>query len=571
MSFHLEALVDFPDDAMAAKQPITPACIDAMMARLAASGVRRVSWATYGDGHGGYFLPGGLDPGWTNYVETLKALQNPLQVAVECGHRHGLEVYGYFKPYETGPAMVFPDASPEARTYGRLSQIGGYLTWIDPFVVNNPGLRLQRKPMESPYGSHSRPVCAIRLIKKDDTPTRVTRDHLRIWTSEQNYRYRPASVDFHVRETVEVAPEEVCSLDGTVVTPRGGSVRVLTLTGFSLIDRYILVTTDFREGPGDFENLGTELLVALDENNVEIPGVFSSGAAVWEGDRVDFRTWGLVFDFGWTRQKAVLDAPNTAPPDAVGYGSGRTGLIAFAQGRNEYLPGALCETEPEVQAYWLRCIQEMIAADVDGIDFRVENHSTHTDYPEEYGYNPVITDRAAVRNPGDPFAAVPAVRGEAYTAFLRQAKAALSLEGRRMRINLNVDFFRPDPPPVRLPAYPLNIQFDWNTWVSEGLPDEAILRFFHIPFDAVFEDTVAQAMVAACHSKGIPVVFNRYINDAYEAEFNRVRADGRFSGFILYETASCLTFEAGGACRITSEPVERVICAHRGQQRPNTP
>ena len=32
----------------------------------------------------------------------------------------------------------------------------------------------------------------------------------------------------------------------------------------------------------------------------------------------------------------------------------------------------------------------MIAAGVDGVDFREENHSTHTDYPEDYGFNDVV-------------------------------------------------------------------------------------------------------------------------------------------------------------------------------------
>ena len=37
-----------------------------------------------------------------------------------------------------------------------------------------------------------------------------------------------------------------------------------------------------------------------------------------------------------------------------------TGFIAFARGRNEYLSGALCETEPQVQEFWLSCIEGML-------------------------------------------------------------------------------------------------------------------------------------------------------------------------------------------------------------------
>jgi len=63
--FALEAMVDFPDDAGSAPEPISEAHIDAMMRRLVECGVRRVSWGYYGDGHGGCFIPAGVleEPG----------------------------------------------------------------------------------------------------------------------------------------------------------------------------------------------------------------------------------------------------------------------------------------------------------------------------------------------------------------------------------------------------------------------------------------------------------------------------------------------------------------------------
>jgi len=556
-SFILEALVDFPDDAMKALAPITAPHIDAFMRVLSEAGVRRVSWGSYGDGHGGYLLPDGLDEAWTCYARTLDNLGNPLRVAVEAGHRYGIEVYGYFKPYETGPAVLLPEGSPEARAHGRLWQQGGYLAWLDPFVLRHPQLRIRRHS-DAAVGQQ-KPVCSIRLTKRDDAPTRITAEHLQIWTSELNYRYQRLPLNLEVAETVEPSPRDVHDLDGHLVTGAGEPVRVLTLSGFCLSDRHLLVTTDFQEGPADFENTGVDLMTALDAEGKEIPGVFATGAAVWEGKRVDFREWGLIFDFGWARQLVRLDEPNEAPTSSMGYGSGRKGLIAFSGGRNEYLPGALCETESAVQAYWLSWVQEMIDAGVDGVDFRVENHSTHSDFAEEYGFNDVVLEGAAARNPQDPLAAVPAVRGEAYTSFLREAKALLSGHGRRMRINLNFDFFRPDPPAWRLPAYPLNMHFDWEQWVAEGLMDAAILRFYHQPFDFLFDDPVATAMIEACRQRNIPLVVNRYINDEYEAEFRRIRRDGRFDGFVLYETASMINWSDPGDMAITSAPA-RAVC-----------
>jgi len=512
--------------------------------------VRRVSWGYYGDGHGGCFIPAGVleEPGksWSR-AETYHRLGNPLRVAVEAAHRHGLELYAYYKPYETGVSLVYPEGSREAQRYGRLAHIGGRLTWMDRFVLDRPDLRIRRRTDDLPADVLTRPIHALRLVKKDDSPTRVTREHLHIWASPLNYRYRELPVDFDLHETVETSTKEVRDQDGNVLTRAGDPVRVLTLSGFQLTDPYLAVATDFADGPADFENSGTELLVALDAEGREIPGVFATGNTVWCRDQVDLYEWGLMFDYGWGRQPVRLDAP------VASEGRRTQGFIAFARGRNSCLPGALCETEPEVQAYWLSCIREMLAAGVDGVDFREENHSTHTDYPREYGYNPAVLAECARRGTDD----VAQVRGDAYTAFLQSAKALIAAAGRKMRYNLQVDWFRPDPVAGRALAYPSNIDFQWRRWIDEGLMDEAILRFYALPFDCVFEDPVAREMIERCRGKGIPIKVNRYIKpDTLIDEFRRVRQDGRFSGFILYETNSFTEMKVGGECEISVPEVE---------------
>ena len=575
--FTLETMIDFPDDVLYAQQVLTEAHLDAMMAGLAEIGIRRVSWDSYGDTHGGFFLPtgiadstgeGGISESWSRYGATLDILDNPLKTAVEAGHRHGIEVYGYYKPYETGPAMYFPEGTPEARAHGRLWKLGGYLTWLDPFVVQHPELRIKRR--DDALHGQGNPICTIRLTKKDDSPTRVTAEHLQLWTSKLNYRYERHSGAFEVAERIEPSPREVCDMDGRQLTALGDPVRVVTLSGFELRDPYVMVTTDFQEGPADFENTGTDMMAALDAGGSEITGVFATGAAIWEGDKADFRKWGLMFDDGWARMPIFLDDPNTTPPGPVGYGLGHRGVIAFTAGRNAYLPGALCETEPAVQAYWLRWVQEMIDAGVDGVDFRVEGHSTHTDYPDEYGYNDIVMERAAARRPNDPLGAVPQVRGEAYTAFLQEARALLREHGRAMRINLNIDYFRPDPPGAELPAYPRNIDFNWKQWVEMDLLDQAIMRFFNSPFDWLFDDPTAQAMIATCERHGVSIVVNRYMVDLTglpqmnadrEAEFRRVRQDGRFDGFILYESATMGGWDEQGKWSVTSDQARNVCRA----------
>ncbi len=547
-NFALEAFADFPDDAGSAPVPITAEHIDAMMQRLVECGVKRVSWEAYGDGHGGFFIPD-HNSSWKNMAQTYHVLgQNTLAIAVEAAHRHGLEIYAYMKPYETGPAAIFPEGSYEGMVYGRLNLIGGRMTWVDTFVVDHPHLRIKRRSDDLPTDIQSIPICSIKLRKKDDLPTRLTAEHIQIWASDLNFQYRKLDIPFTVTESIEPCSQDVHDLfSDNLVSAKGDPQRVFTLSGFELTDPYVLITTDFTDGTPDFDNTDLAMLSAYDSNGQEIPGVIASGTAIWFAEQVDFRNWGLMFDTGYNGQLINLDTPNL---------SGNKGIVAFARGRNEYLPGALCETEPEVQDFWFKCIDDLLDAGVDGIDFREENHSTHTNHPLEYGFNEVVLEKCRERGQID-LPTISAVRGDSYTEFLAKAKKQINARGKLMRIHFQMDWYRPNPHRHRMLAYPMNLDFQWQRWINEDLTDEAVLRFYSLPFDCIFKDEVAQEMIALCKSKNIPVTVNRYINpDTLEDEYKQVRDDGRFAGFILYETASYLQIKPNGACEISVSAVQ---------------
>jgi len=562
-TFLLETMVDFPDDATSAGRTLTHQDIDALMAKLASLGIRRVSWSYYGDGHGGLLTPTGYREDyqgeWDYYDASFRGLGNPLKVAVEAGHRYGLEVYAYFKPYETGPGYVFPEGSPEAKAWGVLDHKGGKMPWLDPFVRDHPNLRVKRRTDDISPGMESAPIKSIRLIKMDATPTRIRQDDIQIWTSPNNYRYQPIRVPFKLTDKVEEAPRGVYDINGKLLTRKGDPVRVLTISELDLQDKFILVTTSLKDGTPDFSNSGLEIMKALDESEREIPGVFATGGAIAFEASNDFRRAGLMFDHGFGAKVITLDSPNS---------NGKRGLIAFTRGRNEYLPGALCETEPAVQKFWLDCLEEMIDAGVDGVDFREENHSTHTDYPHDYGFNEVVLEKASSR-PGDLLTNIAEVRGDAYTEFLRACKNRLSKAGKRMRYNLQLDYLRPNPPANRLLAYSLNLNFQWRRWIDEGLMDEAIIRFFRLPPSAVFEDPYCQEIIAHCQKKGLPMTINRYVAQGFAGsnltkELQRFRADGRFSGFILYEVYEYIKYGAvPGELEISSASVAEAAASLR--------
>ncbi len=549
--FLIEALVDFPDDAIKASEPITPSHIDAMMDRLSASGVRRVSWCVYADGRGGYFTPT-HNKAYENLIRTYQVLgQNPLGIAVEAAHRYGMEIYAYYKPYETGPAIVYPEGSYEAKVYGRIRQIGGHVSWLDPFVVDHPHLRIKRRSDDQAPEYPIRPIETIKLYKCDALPTRMTREHLQIWVSDSNYCYQRLDTAFTLSDSIETCPRDIRDIfTGQFLIRRGESRRVITLSGFQLTAPYVLVTTDFAEGPADFANTDLEMLSVFDNEGEKIAGEIASDTTIYLGELLNFRNWGLVFDTGYNGGKKHLDFPG---------GNGRSGFVAFARGRNRYLPGALCETEQQVQDFWLHCIKSILATGVDGIDIREENHSTHTNHPQDYGYNEVVLEKCAERGRVNE-QTIAAVRGDAYTAFLMKAKQLINSRGKRMRINFQIDWYRSDPAACRRLAYPANLDFQWQRWIREELADEAVLRFYILPFDCIFNDAVAQDLIERCHDKGIPITINRYIKpQTLIDEYQRVRQDGRFAGFILYETCSFLKMLSGGGCVISEPAVEKLF------------
>ena len=464
-TFRLEALCDFPDDAEHTPQPLSPDHIDTFVQTLCGLGIRRLAWSYYADERGGHILP--CDPDTSDetmsryraIVDTYSLLGNPLAAGVRAGHRHGLEVYGNYKPYETGPGIPFPLGSPQAKRFGHLTKLDSQTSWLDPFVRDHPHLRIKRRSDDIPTDNATRPVATIKLFKCDDSPTRITKEHLQIWASSDNYQYKPLDIAFDLIECVETAERDVYTLQGTAyhnyaapITRTGDAVRTLTIQGLDLDAPFILITTHFKEGKPDFFNPATAMMRVYNDQGREIVGVLSNGSGIYNSRLIDFRNWGLLYDHGYGCMPDYLDGAND---------SGRSGLIAFARGRNTFLDGALCETEPEVQQFWLQCVAAILDTGVDGIDFRIENHSTHTDFPFDYGYNPVVLDQC--RDPENPTVEeIRRIRGDAYTAFLRKARNLITRRGKKMRINLELDYLRPDPLVNRLLAYPANMDVQWE-------------------------------------------------------------------------------------------------------------
>ncbi len=71
----------------------------------------------------------------------------------------------------------------------------------------------------------------------------------------------------------------------------------------------------------------------------------------------------------------------------------RYALMAVARGVDEFTPGSPCEAYAETREYWLNTIKDIVAAGFDGIEVRLQSHSTMTVDYYNYGYNEPIVEK----------------------------------------------------------------------------------------------------------------------------------------------------------------------------------
>ena len=575
--FKLSMTVDFFGDG--GRGLYTPGTLDLMMREARRMGVTRVYWQYLGDLEQERYGAGTnmLRTPWAKYGPlTLAAIGEPLEAAVGAAHRCGLEIFGVLKPYHTGMSATFPEGSPESDPATPMRRIGGSLQCFNPFMERFPHTRIQRRPIQAPPNLQGIPIRKIRLVKRDDSPTRIRNRHLEIWSSPDNYRYRRRPVDFRLEETVEPCFQEIRDYYGQTVTKKGDPVRVLNLTGLDLRDRYLLVATNFTDGPADFENTALGMIQVFGPDRQFIPIVVATGDATWVRPR-EFRTYGLEFDSGYGTRRFHLDgvrgpgAEGTTPKESqtrswhehraeLGRGAGG-GFIAFARGKNEHLPAAPCECYPEVQRLWTWRVNRMLEKGVDGVVLRVSAHGTLTDDPYEYGFNPPVVEayreRHGVdirREDFDPDL-LGALRGEAYTRFVRDASAMTRRAGKLFQVQVHTEAFRPDPVFGQLMGFPANIRFAWRQWLEEGLADAVTLRSSWYeaaedPLDGsparrskltnILADPVVGEVLEVTENLGLPVYLNRYVARAipiqeYIEDMERTWRDPRFAGFDLYE------------------------------------
>lgn len=466
----LDVTIDIDDDVWRSRGRLKPANIAGYMRQLKRLGIRRVYWLETPE----QILTGSA---LRDDHDGLAAIRDVVRAA----HDAQMEIYAIFKPFETRgyvtaphPVRLPPQKNTEdmliGRTYGKPS-----------FLLDHPSLRMHRKPSGD---KDEGPISTIRLWAQDNAPVKFGASDIEIWTSPINGEFQRYEEGFSFAESSEKR--------------NGESVRVVTLSGLEIGDanRYVLVRCQRRERGGAFRNRTLQLIEFQGPTGRTIPctgdqGVYARAEATEIQQRAWLAqngTWGIPEEFrlppaygeSLLQSGFKFEIAGSSPLRAFDGDGPVDGYVAAVRGHLEALD-TLQPLYPEVRAYWMSQVIALVKSGIDGMDFRVDNHAAWVSEPLAYGFDPPVIEayrrRYGVDIRTEPFDVQKwkAVQGDAYTDFLREARAYTRQQGVKMQVHVNA-LMGNVVPSWEINNVPANIEWQWQRWIREDLADSVLLK-----------------------------------------------------------------------------------------------
>lgn len=380
---------------------------------------------------------------------------------VSAARRHGLELFGQFKPFEAMP-RYFPHTLPSVPgsewvdLYGRLIR-------IPPFVAEHPEFCMKRWPGEDDPGG---PISTIRLVKGDAAPTAIRKEHLSLWTTDQLGRWDRCEQDFDLEETVE----EIAFF------PRAKRARVLNLTGLTLPPevRYIEVRlsedcpeTDFTTPLDRF----VELLGPSGQPLPSTPALKDPPPAIPPKDSHTRPTIRYLQDEAAQR---FADSPaalehlenmRSVSPARIGqtYAFHEARRATVARGKQPAIP-LLNPAHPEVRKHWLSEVEYMLDCGADGVNIRPSSHYHFwCKEPWAFGYNDVVLEQVS-----EPLniAEVAEVNGKGFDKMLGEAAELCHSRGKTLSVHVLTNAFHAQNSVGKILNF-ANFNWNWKRWIRE--------------------------------------------------------------------------------------------------------
>jgi hypothetical protein len=562
----LSALMDYPDDA---RHVFFESTMYEMMKKLKGIGVSRVCLQYYGDKSYGLFW-NHKAPTHREMVETAKNLPDYAKVFVEAAKAYGLETVVIMRPQEQGMWLTFSPYYEESRKYGGIPYTGGNMMITSNFLRRNPELRIKRRSYDIDPDAAARKVCKIRLFKQNNSHTRIRKEDLSLYISDDNSGYRKYKDNFsinylHKKATGDsVTAKFLPGYPEYILTKTGDEIEVMELSDLDIKERYIAVGVSCSGDVADdraFINTAVNIIKIYDENDEEIcssPGYASR--FIPEGS--DYLKVGFHFDDGLGEITAVkLDTGE------------KEEFAAVCKGKSEYVHGAVCACEPKVQEYWMKWLEKAMDAGFDYVGTRIECHSVHVDEPFAYGYNDCIKEEYIKRfgpcsEENMDLVKIARIRGDAYTRMLVESSRRTKERGLKFILTLNVEMLHHPIPAARRMAYPMNVEWQWERWLEETEPDEITIRSYQMTPEYILGDRRCREIVDKARERNVPLNLERYDYWDFAEDFRFVDESGIFDRMTLYETNDILRSDGkGGLVELKPELLDdlRTIMAGEGE------
>jgi hypothetical protein len=526
--FCLSVCVDFFDELILGSYD--RARIAALFALFRDAGVRRVYWIythRFADGSWARCPWAGI---CENAAVTQGQIGEFLPAAVSIAHELGMEIYAVYKPFDLAHLDSFPFGSEGARKFGiGLQSLSGELYWGLNTLTPYAHMRMTRRSDDLPADLPQRRIARIRFVGRDDSPTRLTPEHLTLTLSRDNGKYQRYDGPLTFRDAVE------------------SGRRVVTLDGLRIDEPFVAVHTPFRDEGATLRNQVGQLVQVQDDLGRPMPvtlGLVSRDDLhrAHLSNHTGLTLWSEKPTEGYQFNMPDFQAPER-PMAAV---DNRRGYLAIARGKERHIAGALAPAFEAVHDLWLSHIRDCLDAGVDGVDLRVAQHNRCLAW-DEYGYEqPILNEYQRRHGTSDPArmdrGKQEAILAERYTAFYQKAAALIRSRGKRVQLHVNL-----------LGARYMGMTWDWPGWIEQGLADEITLK------DVWPGDREKLALILPhAQSRGIALHTCPWLVDQKDADLratlpDRLRAAAAGSeeqGFIAYESASIAAIEADGKPRM---------------------
>jgi hypothetical protein len=361
-------------------------------------------------------------------------------------------------------------------------------------------------------------IGSITFTPERDLPRVLDPSRIRLWVSPNNGRYLPYGGPMRAR--------------------RAG--RRIVLDDLRVEQPFFAV--EATGGPTyGFGNVLRDLVEVHDDAGARLPVTYA------------YVDRSVHYGEDWHESGFAMDVPGNAlgaMDDYFWIDGGRP--LACGLGLQRYLPGALCPAYPEVREWWMKHVDDCLAAGVDGLDIRIGSHNRTFDWAA-YGFNKPVVDAFRARYGVDilrePFdlRAWRELRGEIYTGFLKEASARIRAHGKAVHVHVGGFMVPPDWHCWK------ETHFDWPTWMDERLMDEVTFMTSELRFGLV------PRMAEAAREAGLRVNFRPYLNGLAKAANGRQRlsrivreaCEGGADGVIMYENAAFMSAARNGAAQVT--------------------